>query len=93
MSSTDFLAENRITVTGPFAALHLTPATDNCNNNGDMFRVTFNTGDNGGQNMFIGQREVEFVTFVVVGPQELRALVDQLSEAYDRLIDNDFGGR
>lgn len=81
----DFLAENRVTVAGSFAAVHITPASTNDGDNGDAWRVTINTGDNGGQDMAFAGRDVAFVSFTVYGWQELQSVVDGLAKALEML--------
>lgn len=71
VASEDFIAANRKTAVGSFCAVHVTPNVLNDGGNDDEFRVTINTSDNGGQPMYQGSREIGFISFVVVGRQEM----------------------
>jgi hypothetical protein len=88
-----FQPADRVTEEGHFCAVHITPARDNSHNNSDGFMVTINTGQNGGQQMMIGSRDVDFVSFKVIGTMEIQEIVQALSYAYDRMIEGDLGVR
>jgi hypothetical protein len=83
MKST-FLAENRTTIARDFCAVHVTPAAENDGGNDDGWRITINTADNGGQQMEVGKWDVDYVSFVVRGGQELMGILDALPEAIER---------
>lgn len=88
-----FQPADRVTEEGHFCAVHITPARDNSHNNSDGFMVTINTGQNGGQQLLLGNREVDFVSFKVVGRAEMWEIVQALSFAYDRMVKGDLGLR
>lgn len=80
-----FEAMNRVTVQMPCAAVHITPASDNSGNNSDLWRVTVNTADNGGQDLVLGRNHVAYVSFTIQGRWELESIIDGLGEALKRL--------
>lgn len=85
MKNEEFLAVNRHTAFGHFAVVHITPSQENdqvFHNNGDRYRVTINTGDNGGQDLEFYGRESSYVSFVITGPEELREICSLLAEAH-----------
>lgn len=87
MSADYFTAANRRTATGGFCAVHVTPGAFNDGGNDDEFRVTINTGDNGGQPMYQGNRDMGVISFVVVGRQEMLEIPLLLERALGMVMD------
>jgi hypothetical protein len=73
----DFEAQNRCTVEGHFCTVHVTAASSNDGGNDDAWRITI-TPDQRVE--FFGQ-ERDYVSFVVVGGQEMVGIYDALPRA------------